>query len=183
MTRKVIRNWEIFGVFWLIFIGSLLHFTYEWSNQSVIVGIFSAVNESVWEHLKLGFWSLIFFSIIEYLWLKKEVNNFFIAKGIGILALQLVIIITFYSYTFFTKKEILLVDIASYVVGAVVCQIISYKLLVYKKLKSPFRYLGLAILVTHALLLIIFTFNPPKLPLFQDQHTKEYGINQNQDKE
>ena len=36
-------------------LGSLLHFTYEWSNENSFVGSFSAINESTWEHLKLLF--------------------------------------------------------------------------------------------------------------------------------
>lgn len=29
-------------------LGTLLHFTFEWSNNNVIVGAFSSVNESTW---------------------------------------------------------------------------------------------------------------------------------------
>ena len=57
---KKIKKWEIIGIFWVIMVGSLLHFTYDWSNKSLIVALFSSVNESVWEHLKLGYWALVF---------------------------------------------------------------------------------------------------------------------------
>ncbi|MCW4022413.1 MAG: DUF6512 family protein [archaeon] len=36
------------------------------------VGAFSAVNESVWEHLKLGFWPLILYTAIEYWKIKNK---------------------------------------------------------------------------------------------------------------
>lgn len=47
-----IKKWEIMGIYWIVIVGSLLHFTYDWSNKSSIVALFSSVNESVWERLK-----------------------------------------------------------------------------------------------------------------------------------
>ena len=43
----------IIGAVFTIITGTLLHFVYEWSGESLFVGIFSPINESVWEHLKL----------------------------------------------------------------------------------------------------------------------------------
>src|SRR5699024_2385332 len=115
-----------------IIVGSLLHFTYKWSNNSVIVGMFSPVNESVWEHLKLGYWSLILFSIIEYTFIKKHKDSYFLGKALGIIALELTIIIIFYSYTNITKKSILWVDISSYVISAILCQLVSRNIIKHK---------------------------------------------------
>lgn len=45
-------------------LGVVLHFTFEWSNNNILVGTFSPVNESIWEHLKLLFfpmWILVAF--------------------------------------------------------------------------------------------------------------------------
>lgn len=61
-----IRSWEILGVFFTIIVGTLLHFTYDWTGQSALVGLFSAVNESTWEHLKLLFVPFFIWTIIEY---------------------------------------------------------------------------------------------------------------------
>lgn len=58
--------WEGLGVFFLIIAGSLQHFTYDWSNQIPIVGVISPVNESVWEYLKLGFWSTRYKIEVDY---------------------------------------------------------------------------------------------------------------------
>ena len=46
-------------------LGVLLHFTYEWSGDNPIVALFSAVNESTWEHLKLLFFPMLLLTIIE----------------------------------------------------------------------------------------------------------------------
>lgn len=46
---------NLFRFIFISVLGVLLHFTYEWSGDTAVVGLFSAVNESTWEHLKLLF--------------------------------------------------------------------------------------------------------------------------------
>lgn len=46
---------NLFRFIFISILGVLLHFTYEWSGDNPAVGLFSAVNESTWEHLKLIF--------------------------------------------------------------------------------------------------------------------------------
>lgn len=51
--RKLIL--KLIGMIFIIFLGSMLHFTFELSGRNPLVSVFSAVNESVWENLKLAF--------------------------------------------------------------------------------------------------------------------------------
>ena len=53
---KSIFGYELAGIVFIVIIGSMLHFTFELFGHQSVVGVFSAVNESMWEHLKLGFW-------------------------------------------------------------------------------------------------------------------------------
>jgi hypothetical protein len=124
MRRKSVLIWELSGIVFLIVVGSLLHFTFDWSNRLPLVGVFSAVNESVWEHLKLGFWSLLLFSSIEYWFIRHGTNNFLLAKSLGIVILQGVILSVFYTYTMFTSEPILAIDISSYILGCVLCRLL-----------------------------------------------------------
>ena len=59
---KTLKLTHIIGFFFVVLFGAMLHFTYEWSGDALWVGLWSSVNESVWEHFKLGFSSLIIFS-------------------------------------------------------------------------------------------------------------------------
>ena len=61
--KMSIFRFELVGMFLIIILGTLLHFTFEWSGFQEIVGVFSAVNESVWEHLKIAFIPSILFMI------------------------------------------------------------------------------------------------------------------------
>ncbi|MDH5450183.1 MAG: DUF6512 family protein, partial [Candidatus Bathyarchaeota archaeon] len=97
--RKSTFGYELAGIVFIVIIGSMLHFTFELSGHQSVVGVFSAVNESVWEHLKLGFWPAFVWALFEYSAIKKSTNNFFFAKTVGIYLIPIVIPILFYSYT------------------------------------------------------------------------------------
>ena len=61
----------IIGAVFTIITGTLLHFVYEWSGESLFVGIFSPINESVWEHLKLLFFPMSVWILIGYFIFKR----------------------------------------------------------------------------------------------------------------
>ena len=65
------RTWEIIGLLWTLAAGNLLHFVYDWTGKSVAAALFSAVNESTWEHMKLLAVPWILFSLVEYIVLRS----------------------------------------------------------------------------------------------------------------
>jgi len=174
--RKSVFSYEVIGMFFIIILGSLLHFTFEWSGHQPIVGVFSAVNESVWEHLKLGLWPALFYAIIEYRLLKKSTNNFLFAKTVGIYLIPIIISILFYSYTAVLGESVLVIDILTFVVAVIIGQLVSYKLLTYRELPDMLNKISLVALVLLGVAFVLFTFYPPHLPLFRDPVTGEYGI-------
>jgi hypothetical protein len=176
LQKRTILIYEIIGMVFIIILGSLFHFTFELSGFNPIVGAFSAVNESVWEHLKLGFFPLILCTAIEYWKIKNKTNNFFLAKAIAACTILLIIPTVFYGYTSITNDTILAIDIGSFVVAVVVGQFLSYKLLIFRQQSKTVELLSLIVLAVLAILFIVFTFYPPHLPLFQDSVTGDYGI-------
>lgn len=175
MKNKEVLIWQISGAVFIIIAGSLLHFLYDWSNNSSIVGLFAPVNESLWEHLKLCFWPLMIFSLIEYFFIRDKVNNFIFAIAVAVVAFQLFIVVFFYIYTNLIGKNIFFLDISSFIIGAIICQLIGYKIMMMRQLNKVFLPIGLSILIINALLLMIFTYNTPKLPIFLDKNTNTYG--------
>ena len=175
--RKVLIL-EIIGTFFIIFIGTALHFTFALSGNNPIVGSFSAVNESVWEHLKMPFWPSLLWLLIMMYPLRKTVSNFFSAKAIGIIMILVIIPAVFYSYTAFTE-EILVVDIATFMIAVIVGQVASYSL--YKQANGSKRLglgevLAIAVIALLAMIFVTLTFYPPHLPIFMDSNTGRFGI-------
>jgi len=175
LSDKSIFWYELIGMVFIILLGSMLHFTFEWSGNQPLVGVFSAVNESVWEHLKIAFWPALLYLIFEYRYLYKKSNNFFVAKTLGIYSIIIIIPLIFYSYTAFLEES-LIIDIGSFIFAIIVGQLVSYRLLTYKKVDRIFEQISLVALVVLALAFVIFTFYPPQVPFFQDPVTGGYGI-------
>ena len=167
------KKWEIFGFWWIIILGSLLHFTFELSGESKLVALFSAVNESVWEHLKLGYFSLLAFTILEYSYIRNSRKNFFMGKFLGIVSMSIFIIIVFYTYKAITGSHNLIVDIGSFIIGALICQIVSYNITKKDIGLDDGIWLGMFILL--GLSFMVFTFYPVRIPLFLDSRGF-YGI-------
>ena len=65
-ARKRALAWELAGVPFIFCIGALLHFVYEWAGAWWPLALVAAVNESVWEHLKLAFWPSVIYAAVEY---------------------------------------------------------------------------------------------------------------------
>jgi len=166
---------EIIGTLFIIFLGTALHFTFASSGNNPVVGSFSAVNESVWEHLKLPFWPSIFWLLMIMYPLRNKVSNFFSAKAVGIVLMLIIIPVVFYSYTTFTK-EILAVDIATFMVAVIVGQIVSYGLYKQGKGSRLTEVVAITILALLAIIFIMFTFYPPHLSIFIDPETSHYGF-------
>ena len=175
LDKRSIFLYELVGMVFIISIGTLLHFTFEWSGFQPISGVFSAVNESVWEHLKIAFWPTLLYAIFEYRYLDKKTNNFFFAKAMGIYAIMLIIPAIFYAYTIFIEHN-LTIDILSFKLAIIIGQLISYKILTFKKLSKNLRLISLVALIILAIAFAVFTFYPLEIPLFQDPNTGEYGI-------
>lgn len=174
MKNKItLRNLEIIGAVFGVIFGTMLHFLYAWSGKMAWVGIFAAVNESVWEHTKLLFFPIALFMIIEWFWVKDK-NLLFFAKLGEYLVTTLFIISFFYTYTgALGIQEVLIVDIASFVVAVIMGKAISYAILTsgYKPKMPTWIH-------TFALFLIFVfygfvTFYPPQVPLFQDPEEKQ----------
>ena len=72
-TKEIWRTfWILLAIPILFIIGSLMHFVYEWSGESIIVGIFAPTNESIWEHLKMTFWPMLIWWIVGYCLFSKR---------------------------------------------------------------------------------------------------------------
>ena len=98
MNTNKIRNYTLLSIIFTFILGTLLHFTYEWSGENIIVAAFSAVNESIWEHLKLLYFPMLLTLIIGYFYIGKSTPNFICSKVIGILSSILFTIAFFYIY-------------------------------------------------------------------------------------
>jgi hypothetical protein len=175
MKSKILKL-EIIGTLFIIFLGSLLHFTFEWLNKFWLVGIFSTVNESTWEHLKLAVIPALLWMLIEMKLLKERPENFFLTKTKGIYSMPFFIVVFFYSYKAILGKDFLILDILTFIIAVILGQLISYKMMFFENLPKIYNKIGIVFLILLFFAFVIFTFYPPHIFLFQDPITLKYGI-------
>ena len=167
--------WELFGFAVTALGGTLLHFLYEWLGEAVWIAPFSGVNESTWEHMKLLFWPMLIFALIESLFF-GEYKSFWCVKLSGILIGLAMIPVLFYTYNGVIGKSPDWINIAIFFISAATAFIYETRLFDRDgtPCKNPRR--AFLILAAIAALFVIFTFMTPELGIFRDPISGAYGI-------
>lgn len=174
MSKTKIRNFQIFSIIFTFVLGTILHFTYDLSGQNPIVGLFSAVNESTWEHLKLLYFPMLITIIIGYFYFDKKVSNFICSKTIGIITALLFTVVFFYTYTGILGTNIAIIDISSFFIATILGEFLAY-ILIVNNFKCNNK-IAVAVLVILFICFMLFTFITPKIGLFKDPISKKFGI-------
>jgi hypothetical protein len=165
--KKSISFWQMIGFIFTAVAGTLLHFLYDWTGQNPVVGAFAAVNESVWEHMKLLFFPMLLFSFVEYSRAGEEYQNFWCVKVIGSLVGLTAIPVLYYTYTGVLGMQADWFNIAIFFLAAAAVWWLETRLLQKGRPRCAYPGAALGILLLVGGLFVIFTFFPPNLPLFQ----------------
>lgn len=172
---KKVKILSIVGFFFIAILGTILHFTYEFSNFNLFVGCFSAVNESIWEHLKIAILPMILWTYIEFIILKYRQDNLWTSLIYKITTLILIVTIAFYLYTSILGKSIVVLDIFLFYLSIFVSQIVGYKKIKEKPVSIKKEEVNKYLVILIFILFILFTFIPPKFDIFKDAVTSTYG--------
>ena len=95
--KRELSLWQFAGFVLTTLGGTLLHFLYDWTNQSVWVAPVSGVNESTFEHMKLLYFPLLVFALVQSHFSKGD-RSFWCIKLVGTLTGLLLIPVLFYTY-------------------------------------------------------------------------------------
>lgn len=173
-NQEKIIKFTLFSIVFVAILGTLLHFTFKWSNNNWLVGAFSAVNESTWEHLKLLFFPMLITTILGYFYIGKDLSVFLCARVFGIISSILFTIIFFYTYSGILGTNISFLNITTFYIAVIIGEYISYRVMF-----SNFDCNNSRAIISLALLFfcfIFFTYFPPKIGLFKAPSTNKYGI-------
>ena len=165
---------KIYYVIFLFVISFLWHFIYTWC-PTFITSLFFPVNESIWEHMKIIYGTIVFGSIMEKYLLKKYnviYHNFnieiFVKSFLGVI-LYLSIYIPLYQLF----GENIIVSILLMLIIYIIMEIIGTKILKYEELYI--EYLPIVLIILGYILFFILTYYPPHTFLFFDQVSFIYG--------
>ena len=167
-----LKCYTIAGIIFVLVTGSLAHFLYDWIGKNAITGLFTPVNESVWEHIKLLFFPMLLYSFFMIYKLKNEYPCIISSLCFGILAGAFFIPVLFYTYTFLLGKDIFILDIAVFILSTMIAFGLSYGLTLSCTLK-PYTLLLCSLTAVLFACFVIFTSHPPNHKLFQDPSLHE----------
>ena len=173
--KRSVGLWQLFGFAVTSLGGTLLHFLYDWLNGAKWVAPFSGVNESTWEHMKLLFWPMLIYALIQKFFFRER-EDFFCIKLRGILLGLALIPIIFYTYNGVIGKSPDWINIVIFFIAAAATYIYETRQLNKGTLLCKNPRLALLVLCAIALLFVLFTFRTPEIAIFKDPLTGVYGI-------
>lgn len=174
--RKSSRLWQLAGFIFTSIFGTLLHFAYDWSGGSLFFALFSAVNESIFEHMKLLFFPMFVFSFIQNHFLKEKPKNLWCAKLKGTLVGITLIPLLYYTYTGIFGTSADWFNITIFFIAAASAYITEAKNTTHPKPCIISETASFIILCVIGLSFVLLTFFPPHIPLFQDPQSLTFGI-------
>ena len=167
--------WQLMGFAVTSLGGTILHFLYEWLGEAKWIAPFSGVNESTWEHLKLLFWPMLIFALVQSFFFRDR-EDFWWIKLRGILLGLTLIPIIFYTYNGVIGKSPDWLNIAIFFVSAAAVYIYETRLFNAENPRHKSAKSAVAILCVLAVLFVLFTFLTPEIGIFKDPLTGTYGI-------
>ena len=174
--KRSIPHWQLAGFLFTAVAGTLLHFLFDWTRGNVVAALFSAVNESIWEHCKLLFYPMFLFAWIEHGVWGKQYRQFWCVKLAGTLLGLGLIPVVYYTYTGILGVNADWFNITIFFLAAAAAFRLETELLVKKHTCPIDRRICLAALWGLVLLFSLLTFYPPAIPFFRDPMTGTYGF-------
>jgi hypothetical protein len=183
-TNSKLLLWELGCVFWICFAGSSLHFAFELSDYWTPLALIAAVNESVWEHLKIYFWPGLLYTLVQYTYTRNIANNYWLGKGVALIVTPIVITLSYHTYIYWVTSSGAKTSVGAILMimffGVLVGQLCSYKILTSERFDFVARRHVAAGYASLVLMFSTFTFFPPPFFLFENylcyKYTSEYGI-------
>ncbi|MBE7064588.1 MAG: hypothetical protein E7384_02075 [Ruminococcaceae bacterium] len=173
--KRELSVYQFAGFVFTTVFGSLFHFVYDWTNQSILVAPFSAVNESTWEHMKLLFFPSFVFALIQSRYF-SEYKNFWCVKLAGIVIGLLIIPALFYTYNGAIGKSPDWINIVIFFIAAAIEFFIEYLLFKNEIFGCKYPKIAFLLICLIGVPFVVFTFATPAIPLFRDPVTGIYGI-------
>lgn len=163
---KNIKPYIFTGMIFVSVLGTVLHFAYQLSGNNFLVGLFTPVNESIWEHTKLIFFPMLLYGLLGNT-IQKNVyaDIIYTSTILGSLAGVLLIIVAFYTYSGIIGYHLAFVDISIFYISVITAFYVTYKTSFSPKIEQRTTILTI-LRILMICLYIVFTLYSPSIPLF-----------------
>ncbi|PTQ85802.1 hypothetical protein C8U37_103191 [Trichococcus patagoniensis] len=175
----VVRSF-VAGIPFVLMLGGLSHFAFAWFEKASWAAPFVPVNESVWEHLKMSYWSTLLWFFFIFLFSGKKYRlsppRWLLAGIVSMLFCPLLIVTGFYTLKGAFNIESLFTDGMLFFIGIISGQLLALRTYRYGEPRRIWLGMAAVLWLLFTLALVLFSYHPPALPLFLDTPTGSYGF-------
>ena len=158
---------SVSGFFIVCIAGTVCHYVYELTGRNMISGMFTPVNESIWEHLKLLYFPYIIYALTECFIYGRKIKGFLFSRTVGVICGMIFIPVMFFLYTSVTGRSFVFIDILLFIISAVISFAVSLdRILKERDAFSKRSFAAVIIIISVTLLFFGLTFYPPSTRLF-----------------
>ncbi len=162
----------------IIFVLSfLIHFGYDVFPNS-ISALFFPVNESIWEHMKMLYTSIILGGLFDFLIMKKfkiDFNNFFLSLYISATTSIPIFLIVYLPFYYKIGSKMIL-NIIVLIITIIISQVINYFIQKRNNI-DILNTVSIALIIINYVILGYLTYHPIRNEIFFDHMDEKYGIN------
>lgn len=155
-----------------------MHFVYTWIPNT-LTAIFFPVNESIWEHMKILFGSILITGTIEYILLTyfnikhKNLLSSTTISAILIVPIYLILFLPLY----YLIGENMMISITIMFISIAIIKILQYFMM--SKLEiANLDFLNIILIISSYIIFAYLTYYPIYNHLFYDTKDEKYGISQ-----
>lgn len=164
----------------IAFVGTVIlsfvfHFMYAFISNN-ITAIFFPVNESIWEHMKMLYSSIVFYGVIDYFLNKKYnigYNNFFMNIFVCSVS-SIVIYLAIFLPLYYSIGESMFISIGVMIVTFIIVYFLSYSILSLNE--KNYNFVWIFLIIFGYIIFTYLTYNPIHTQLFFDTKDEIYGI-------
>ncbi|HIV25300.1 MAG TPA: hypothetical protein IAB71_05870 [Candidatus Scatomonas pullistercoris] len=163
----MLKRYTAAGILFTAVLGTLTHFCYQWSGENPLLALVVPVSESTWEHMKMLFFPMLLWSLLESALLRKKYPDLFWADAAGILTGLLLIPAIFYTYSGILGRTWMIADILLFYVSILAGFLVRSRLARRRNRPGISRWILLGALLALLAAFFLFTWNPPAFGIFR----------------
>ena len=152
-----------------------LHFLYD-KFPNFITSIFSPVNESIWEHMKILFTSILFTGVLQKIYVTTKhlnYNNICLSNFIAAL-LSIPIFLSIFLPIYNIIGENMIITIIIMLITIIIAEYISY--IIMNKQEHKLEKDTVIFAIITYIIFTLLTYYPPNINIFTDPKTNALGI-------
>eukprot|EP01083_Nonionella_stella_P064571 168431_1 len=175
--RRLLKA-TLIGIVFNMVVAYVLHLGFEWMDCWLPLAAFVPTNESVFEHLNMNYWPVIWYSLIEFPFVNnpQKTNYYVISKFVNVTTSFAITTSVFYTYTMYWPR-VVLIDAIIICCAIIIGQFAGYFVLIASgKPCCCWTVLSVTILIGYGLAFIVFTHHPLHFDIFVDAKTGLSGI-------